>query len=158
MAYKVYFDEEKPYAVADTIEEVAALLKLRSNGHSARPTSLGTATPLFEREDRVLHFFDEINDNARRLLVALLKHERGIRGERFAEETGLTSDKFGGIFGGASKIAKNLGLKIEQFVISDFVVKSSERYRFYKPGKLLLEYGDVLKKAEKEDISDSKIQ
>jgi len=153
MAYRVYFDEGKPYAVADTIEEVAALLKLRTNGHPARPVN--SAAPLFEREDKVLEFFERINDNARKLLLALLKHEKGIKGEQFAEETRFASDKFGGIFGGASKIAKSLGLKIEQFVISDFVVKGSERYRFYKPGRMLLEHGDILRQAEKEGVINS---
>jgi hypothetical protein len=150
MRTKVFFPKEgDPYIEADSLEEALALVKLSSNGHSAqRPLRfprLGTGSA-----GDVLQFFLDINDNARKLLLALIKHEKGIRGEQFTEETGVASEKFGGIFGGASKIAKKNGLKIEQFVHSEMIVKGSERYRFLRPGKLLLENADRLRQNARE--------
>lgn len=95
--------------------------------------------------DDVSQFFLSINENARKLLLILLKHENGVRGDQFASETGVASEKFGGIFGGASKIAKKNGLKIKQFVVSEMIVKGTERYRFLKPGRLLLENAEKLR-------------
>jgi hypothetical protein len=146
MPIKVFFDKDKPYAEADTLEEAIALLKLGFNGApSRRGHAADSLAAISGQTGGVYRFFLSINENARKILLALLKHEKGIRGEEFSEETGFPSEKFGGILGGASKIAKNNGLKIEHFVISNFVVEGTERYRFYKPGKLLLEYADKLK-------------
>lgn len=146
MAIKVFFDGKRPYAEADTIEEVAALLKIGSNGNSAHhKQEAGLFSSPLSKESSVYDFFVQVNENARMLLTALFKHEKGIRGDEFSEEVGIKPEKFGGIFGGASKIAKKNGLKIEHFVVSEFIAKDSDRYRFYKPGKLLLQYGGDLR-------------
>lgn len=151
MPIKVFFPKGgDPYAEADTPEEAASLLKLNSNGFP--PPKHGwpqlKTVPLGGPD--VAGFFLTINENACKLLLALLKHENGVRGEQFSEETKVASEKFGGIFGGASKIAKKYGFKIQQFVRSEMVVKGSDRYRFFRPGKLLLENAEKLKQAAKE--------
>lgn len=151
MPIKVYSPKSgDPYFEAGTPEEALDLLNLlksNSNGHVAQPARF----PRLEGpSDDVMLFFLTINDNARKLLVALVKYEDGVRGDRFSDETGIAPDKFGGIFGGASKIAKNYGLKIKQFVISEMIVKGTDRYRFFRPGKLLLENTDKLRQAAKE--------
>ncbi len=150
MPIKVFFPKEgAPYAEADTPEEAASLLKLNSNGFS--PSKLDWPLKTVPIGDAaVAQFFLTINENARKLLLTLLKHEKGVRGGQFSEETGIVSEKFGGIFGGASKIAKKHGLKLEQFVRSEMIVKDNDRYRFFKPGKLLLENAEKLKQAAKE--------
>jgi hypothetical protein len=157
MPIRVYFPRiGDAYVVADTAEEAVALLKLNSNGFTPhfqkespeRIKELPPATTAFQGI-KVASFFLGINTNAHNLLLALLKHEKGVRGETFSDETGIAAEKMGGIFGGASKIAKKYELRIEQFVISNMVVKGSERYRFFKPGKLLLEYADKLKEVVK---------
>ncbi len=149
MRTKVFFPKEgDPYIEADSLQEALALVKLSSNGHSTQQMRF----PRFETTsgDDVTQFFLTINENARKLLLALLKHEKGVRGEQFSDETGIASEKFGGIFGGASKIAKNYGLNIKKFVGSEMIVSGTDRYRYFKPGKLLLENADKLKQAAKE--------
>ncbi len=148
---KVFFPKEgDPYIEASSLEDALALVKTASNGHVTQhlrfPRTESSPIP----EANVMNFFVSINENARKLLLTLLKHGNGVHGEEFSEETGVGSEKFGGIFGGASKIAKNYGLKIQQFVRSEMVVKGSDRYRFYRPGKLLLENAEKLKQAAKE--------
>lgn len=148
MPIKVYFPKDgDPYIEAGTPEDALALLKIGSNGRATQQMRF----PRFDNpSDDVTQFFLTINENARKLLCALAKYESGVRGDKFSDETGIAPEKFGGIFGGASKIAKNYGLKIKQFVISEMVVKGTDRYRFFKPGKLLLENADKLKQAAKE--------
>jgi len=151
MPYKVVFPKNgDPYIEADSLQDALAMVRQNSNGHVTQ------SVVRFPREvatDDVTQFFLNINDNSRRLLLALLKHERGVRGEQFSDETGVPSEKFGGIFGGASKIAKNYGLKLKQFVVSEMIVSGTERYRYFRPGKLLLEHGDKLRQTAKEDAA-----
>jgi hypothetical protein len=148
MPIKVFFPKTgDPYVEADSPHEALALLKLGSNGHFVQPLRFARTET---EEDNVAQFFLAINDNGRKSLLALLKHEKGVRGEQFSEETGIAAEKFGGIFGGASKIAKKYGLKIKHFVGSEMVVSGSERYRYFRPGKLLLENAEKLKQAAKE--------
>jgi hypothetical protein len=155
MPIKVYFPKTgDPYVEADTPQEALSLLKLGSNGHAVQPARfprLETATAITST-DEVTQFFLTINENARKLLLVLLKHERGVRGEQFAEETGIGAEKMGGIFGGASKIAKNCGLKIKHFVGSEMIVSGNERYRYFRPGKLLLENADRLRQVAKDEV------
>lgn len=151
-AIKVFFPKDgDPYIEASSLEDALALVKTSSNGHAAQhlrfPRTESSPIP----EANIMNFLVSVNENARKLLVALVKHGNGVTGEEFSEETGVGSEKFGGIFGGASKIAKNYGLKIQQFVRSEMVVKGSNRYRFYRPGKLLLENAEKLKQAAKEN-------
>jgi hypothetical protein len=151
MAIRVVFPPNgTPYAEADTPEEAAALLRLNSNGHSPtkREWPKLDVEPLPEL--RMSQFFLMVNDNARKLMLALVKHEKGVRGDEFAEETGIASEKVGGILGGASKIAKKFNLRFEQLVRSEMVVKGSDRYRFFRPCRLLLENADALKQAAKD--------
>lgn len=155
MRYRVFLREGGPYTETDDADAALDLMKLCSNGHRPRTLDLEkdladrALSKIPDRELNVWNFFLLINDNARKLLLALLKHKNGIRGEQYSEETGFPADKLGGIFGGASKIAKGNALKIEYFVDSKMIVKGTERYRFFKPGKLLLEYADKLKEASK---------
>jgi hypothetical protein len=150
MPIKVYFPKTgDPYVEADSPQDVVALLKLNANGHSAQQPMRFPRTQEVDEDLKVAQFFIEINENARKLLLALVKHEDGLRGDKFSEETGVVPEKFGGIFGGASKIAKKYGLRIRQFVVSEMKIKGTDRYRFFKPGKLLLENADDLRQAAK---------
>ncbi len=150
MKYKVFLKEGGAYTETEDAQAAFELMKLCSNGHSPRTVDLGKALDKIPVRDLdVWTFFMDINDNARKLFLALLKHKNGIRGEEFSQESGFPAEKLGGIFGGASKIAKNYNLKIQQFVVSQQIIKGSERYRFFKPGKLLLDYADKLKEAAK---------
>ncbi len=153
---KVFFPKDgDPYIEASSLEDALALVKNGSNGHVAKhmrfPRVESSAIP----EANVINFFVSINENARKLLLALVRHEHGVRGEQFSDETGVRSEKFGGIFGGASKIAKKYGLKIQHFVRSDMVVKGTDRYRFFRPGKLLLENAEKLKQTAKDGAARS---
>lgn len=148
---KVYFPKDgDPYIEASSLEDALALVKTIFNGHAPQHLRFSRLETAPTEGANVVQFFLTINENARKLLLALLKHENGVRGEQFSEETGVKSEKFGGIFGGASKIAKKYQLRIQQFVRSDMIVKGTDRYRFFRPGKLLLENADKLKQAAKE--------
>src|ERR1700687_221704 len=130
MAIKVFFPKSgDPYIEAASLEDALDLVKQSSNGHAAQQPM---RFPRFETSsaDDVTQFFLTINENARKLLLALLKHEKGVRGEQFSDETSIASEKFGGIFGGASKIAKKYGLNIKKFVGSEMIVSGTDRYRY----------------------------
>jgi len=153
MPIKVFFPKSgDPYIEAASLEDALDLVKQSSNGHGTqRPMPF----PRFENPaDDMTQFFLTINENARKLLLALLKHEKGVRGEEFSDETGISSEKFGGIFGGASKIAKKYGLNIKKFVGSEMIVSGTDRYRYFKPGKLLLENAEKFRQAAKEGVKD----
>ena len=155
MPIRVFFPKGgDPYMEADSPQDALALLKFSSNGHAAQPMRFPRPEFAGSEDANVTQFFLTINGNARKLMLALLRHEKGVRGEQFSEETGVASEKFGGIFGGASKIAKKYSLRIQQFVRSEMIVKGSERYRFFRPGKLLLENADKLRQPAKEAAGD----
>jgi hypothetical protein len=153
MKYKVFLKEGGAYTETEDAQAAFELMKLCSNGHAPRTVDLKNIdralSKIPDQDLNVWTFFMEINDNARKLLLTLLKHKSGIRGEEFSQESGFPAEKLGGIFGGASKIAKKFDLRIQQFVVSQQVIKGSERYRYFNPGKLLLEYAEKLKEAAK---------
>jgi hypothetical protein len=154
MKYKIFLKEGgAAYTETDDAKAAFELMKVCSNGHAPHTVDLQkidkALSKIPDQDLNVWTFFMEINDNARRLFLTLLKHKNGIRGEEFSQESGFPAEKLGGVFGGASKIAKNFDLRIQQFVVSQQIVKGSERYRFFKPGKLLLDYAEKLKEAAK---------
>ncbi|MBI3662178.1 MAG: hypothetical protein HY234_03895 [Acidobacteria bacterium] len=154
--YKVCPKEGGPIIIVPTLEEAVRLVKLLSNGHGSEVKDMVPAPQEDHEAGRVENFFLSINENARTLLSALSKHRNGVRGEQLAKETGFTPDKFGGIFGGASKIAKKFGLRFEKFVVSEIIVKGTERYRFLQPGKLLIENEGKLYQAVEDSMIDVK--
>lgn len=143
MPYKVFFKENGPFALADTPEEAAALLRLGVGSAIDFVKLKGTIIPA--EQERVRAFWLETNNNASRFLTNLLKYSGGITGEKFAEEVGLAPEKFGGVLGGASKIAKKHNLKFEDFVSSEMRTEGTRRYRWICPGPLLLKYKDEFK-------------
>jgi hypothetical protein len=143
MPYKVFFKENGPFALADTPEEAAALLRLGTVSGIEFIKLKGTILPA--EQERVRAFWLGTNKNASRFLTNLLKYPEGITGERFAEEMGLAPEKFGGVLGGASKIAKKHSLKFEDFVISEMRTEGTRRYRWLCPGTLLLKYKEDFK-------------
>jgi hypothetical protein len=157
MPYRVYFPKDgTPYIETDSVEEAIALAQSRPESSKKpmptlnfAPKSGSSAQP----ENAVKLVFMAINENARKFLVVLAHHSEGIRGEQFSVETKIESEKFGGILGGLSKIAKNYGLKMRDFVDSKLVVKGSERYRFLRPTKLLIENQDKLRSVMKDAVS-----
>jgi len=127
------------YAEADTAEEAAALLRLMSQPTVTAKTA--TVAPVIRNEDdAVTQFVSAINDNSRKFLAALSKHPNGVKAEQFGEETGFTTDKFGGILGGASKLAKKYNLDFGTFVVSEMRNEKSMRFRFLMPGPMLIKH------------------
>jgi hypothetical protein len=143
MPYKVFFKENGPFALADTPEEAAALLRLGTVSGIEFIKLKGTILPA--EQERVRAFWLETNRNASKFLVHLLNHPEGITGDKFAEEIDLTAEKFGGVLGGASKIAKKHSLKFEDFVSSEMRTEGTRRYRWLCPGPLLLKYKEDFK-------------
>jgi hypothetical protein len=138
MSYKVFFKENGPFALAETPEEAAALLRLGGGTGIDFIKLRGTLLPA--EQERVRAFWLDTNKNASRFMTNLLKYPEGITGEKFAEEIGLAPEKFGGVLGGASKIAKKHSLKFEDFVNSEMRTEGTRRYRWLCPGPLLLKY------------------
>lgn len=125
---------------ADTPEEAAAFYK--ALGISSAPVirPLNGEAQLADESVRVRRFFESINCNGRKFLVSLIAHKNGVKGERFAELTGFSVDKFGGIMGGMAKQAETQTLRRETFIISEMRADGTDRYRFLLPGPLLLKY------------------
>src|SRR5581483_5008336 len=141
MPIKVYFPSG--YAEADTPEENASLLRLMGAPVAPAKTT-GTILAPKNEEDAVTQFFAAINDNSRKFLAALARHMNGVRAEEFGEETGFTTDKFGGILGGASKLAKKYQLNFSQFVVSEMRNEKHMRFRFLRPGEMLVKHASKL--------------
>jgi hypothetical protein len=147
MPIKVMFSENGPFALVDTPEEALALLKANHNGTGQ--LAFRTATPAVT-SDSISKFFSTINENAKKFLMILAKHPDGVKGETFAQETGFAVEKFGGILGGASKIAKNSGIAFKKMVISEMRTEGAHRYRFLRPGALLVQHSPELERTASE--------
>lgn len=143
MPYKVFFREGGPFALADTPEEAAALLRVGTNPAVDFLTLAGTIIP--SEPERVRSFWEDINHNARNFLIHLLNHPDGVTGDKFTEEIKLGSEKFGGVLGGASKIAKKHNISFALLVESEMRVEGTRRYRWLRPGQLLVKYKEDLK-------------
>ncbi len=143
MPYKVFFKENGPFALADTPEEAAALLRL--GGGTGIDFIKLQGTIVESEQERIRSFWLEVNSNATQFLTHLLNHADGITGEKFAEEIKLVPEKFGGVLGGASKIAKRHHLDFGKIVISELRTEGTHRYRWICPGPLLLKYKEDFK-------------
>ena len=140
--YKVFFKEDGPFALADTPEEAAALMKaLGVSGPASLPIVgiFPEATP-----DAIRKFWKELNENGKRFLSLLAQYPNGVKGERLSSELELPPEKFGGVLGGASKIARKHNLDFGQLVISEMKSEGTQRYRWLCPGPLLLRYSDEI--------------
>jgi len=139
---KVFVAEGGPYALVETPEEAATLLKhLGVKG----PTSL----PVYGRsalseDEAILKFWSGINKNAKLLLSHLMKYKDGVKGERLSEEINLPLEKFGGVLGGASKIAKKYGFSFGKIVESEMRTEGTQRYRWLCAGPLLVRYKEKI--------------
>jgi hypothetical protein len=138
MAIRVYYPKEGPVAVVDTPEEAAALLRLGTSPASMQLKIEG-AIPVSQPEAMKL-FSQQINSNARTLLAQLLVHANGVRGDLLSEEVKMAVEKFGGVLGGASKIAKKNRLDFKKIVVSEMRTEGTQRYRWLAPGSLLVKY------------------
>jgi hypothetical protein len=119
------------------------------------PKSNSTSDDLADNEmERVRAFFKSINPNARKFLFLLIAHKEGVRGTQFAQMSGFSVNKFGGIMGGMEKMAKHQKLKGEQFIQSTQRISGTARYRWLSPGRLLLKYEMELQKIRKEDTGE----
>jgi hypothetical protein len=135
----------------DSAEELAAALKVVGDREPEKKVVVVDAVAQHADEtERVRAFFRNINANARKFMVALIAYKSGIKGERFAEASGFSTDKFGGIMGGIEKHATNQNLRREHFIISEQRIEGTSRYRFLAPGKMLLRYEIDLAKAIKQ--------
>lgn len=146
MPIKVVFGDDV-YALADTPEEAMSLIKLSKNGAPA------SHKPIKSEEERVRDFALEINSNAMKFLCTMLAHPTGITGDAFTEKTDIKAEKFGGVLGGASKIAKKHDLDLDQFVFSEMRVGEAGRYRFLGPGVLLTKYSAMFARRAKTSVA-----
>jgi hypothetical protein len=143
----------------DSAEELAAALKVIGTEKMPEKKSvIDAVAQLADEGERVKAFFRSINPNARKFMVALIAYKNGVKGERFAESSGFSSEKFGGIMGGIEKHATNQELKRESFIISEQRIEGTSRYRFLAPGKMLLKYEidlnkTIIQERESEAIS-----
>lgn len=135
--YEVYYKKGGPFTVVESLEEADKLMKMGN----ARTIELPVTGRTSLSETESMHeFILAINSNARNFLVNLANHPEGTTGEKFALEIGLSTDKFGGVLGGASKIALRLGLNFSQMVRSELRTEGTTRYRWLAPGPLLMRF------------------
>jgi len=137
MPIKVFFKEEGPFALVDTLEEAATLMKMGTPG--TINLEVAAQTGLTESE-AIKTFWKEINNNAKNFVRYVLLHPDGVKGEKLTEQLNIPAEKFGGIMGGASKIAGKFGIAWNQLIISELKAEGALRYRWLQPGTLLLKY------------------
>jgi hypothetical protein len=137
MPIKVFFKEDGPFALVDTAEEAAALMRV---GTTPGPGIIIAGKTGLGESEALRIFWKEINPNAKKFLSYLLLHPDGVKGDKVAEEIGLPSEKFGGVLGGASKIAAKFNIAWSGIVISELRTEGTQRYRWMQPGPLLLKY------------------
>jgi|SRR5579863_4485406 len=139
---KLHFGDSDSFVTADTPEEAAQLIQLlilkSKNARTALPI-VGKST--LSEAEAIAAFWAGINSNAKMFLVYLLKHPKGVKGDSFSDEINMPVEKFGGVLGGASKIAKKQNLKFKKIVESEMRIEGTQRYRWLCPGPLLLKYG-----------------
>jgi hypothetical protein len=143
----------------DSAEELAQALKVIGGEPKSERKSLDLEAQRADEGQRVRAVFLSINPNARKFMAHLLTNRKGIKGERFVELSGFSSDKFGGIMGGVKKCAENQELRRDQFIISEQKVEGTERLRILAPGQMLLKYEFdfrkiLAQKAEAEILSE----
>lgn len=146
MAIKVFFEEGGAYAEVENAEQAATLLKEFSKSKKELTEKSVRPNVLLSEDVAVKRVLYGVNLNAKSLLIELAQHKAGIKGEKFADTTGVSADKLGGVLGGISKIAKKYGRTLEEFVISETRTEGTLRFRFLAPGTLLLKYVDILPK------------
>jgi hypothetical protein len=137
MSYKVFFKEDGPFALVDTLEEAAALLRM---GATSRTELIVAGKTSLTEIEAMRAFWKEINHNAKKFLSYLLLRPDGVKGDKLTEEIGLPSDKFGGVLGGASKIANKYGVAWSGILLSELRTEGTQRYRWLEPGPLLLKH------------------
>lgn len=124
----------------DSAGELAHVLKVIGGREKSESSPVDLEAQRLDEGQRVRAVFLSVNPNARKFMAILLAHRKGLTGERFAELSGITSDKFGGIMGGVRKCAENQEMERDQFIISEQKMQKTERTRFLEPGKMLLKY------------------
>lgn len=129
-----------PIVYPDTVEEGAAFIKAFGGTQLPQMRPVNIEAQIADESERVKRFFTSINANGRKFLVSLISYKNGIKGEKLAELTGFSADKFGGIMGGMAKQAENQTLRRDAFIVSEMRTAGTERYRFLAPGPLLLKY------------------
>jgi hypothetical protein len=143
---KLHFGNLDSFVTADTPEEAAQLIELlilkSKNVRTTLPV-MGKST--LSENEAFAEFWAGINSNAIMFLTYLLKYPNGVKGDHFSDEINLPVEKFGGVLGGASKIAKKHNLRFAKIVQSEMRVEGAQRYRWLCPGPLLLKYGKELK-------------
>jgi hypothetical protein len=140
---KVFLNENGPFILADTLEDAIKVLRKLGGNPAAELPLLGKT--VMGEEEAIHKFWLEINKNARILLTHLLKYPEGTTGDKFSEEIKIAPEKFGGILGGTSKIAKKFGIKFEEVVTSQLRTEGTLRFRWLCPGPLLLKYKGAFK-------------
>jgi len=137
MPVKVFFKEDGPFALVNTLEEAAALMKMGTP--KTIDLEVAAKTGLTESE-AIKTFWKEINHNAKNFVRYVLLHPDGVKGEKLTEQLNIPAEKFGGIMGGASKIAGKFDISWSQLVVSELKTDGTLRYRWLQPGSLLLKY------------------
>jgi len=147
MPIKIVWEEGRPVAFADTTAEAIELLKANFNG-----TDLAEKKSLPKSRDehpanegaRIQSVFQLIQPRAKKLLAAISKHEIGAEADQLSEEIGEPTAAFGGFLGHVTKTAEKYGIRGRDLVVSKFETKGSRRFRFIKPGALLIKYASNL--------------
>lgn len=141
MAYK--FNVDGVDITTDSAAEMSEFLRIHRNG-AAHSNGASNALEQQHEAQAVAKFFSSINKNAAHCFLVLARYRDGISTDKLADETGVAVEKFGGTFGGATKIAKREHLDPAKFVVSKTESKGTERFKMFRPGPLLLKYVGVL--------------
>jgi hypothetical protein len=146
MPIKVQWDTDGPYAICDTPAEAIELMR------QARLPGKGTHKPVTEPkpepqkvrqngavEDRIGALVGGINGKAQTVIRSLLDFPNGVESEEFSQACGIATAGLGGLLGSITKAAKNAHVKVTDVVQSEFRVDGKRRFKWYTPGKILME-------------------
>jgi hypothetical protein len=140
MAIRIQWGPDEPVAICDTVAEALEVLQRGSGPHRNNGKQQRTAPA----QGNVAELFDEINDNAVRVLGIIANSPNGIEGQQLSDASGISLISMGGVFGGVSKLARKHNLTIERLIDSETRFEGGRRYRWFAPTDLLVQHRHLL--------------
>ncbi len=140
MAIRIQWEGGAPVAVCDTVAEARELLQHpgpAANGNA--PKIPGEALRVQGNEEKARNLSRLANVKSKNIMRVLLDNQGGIEGEQLSKTSGIDIAGIGGVLGSLSKAAEKSGFLKEQVVLAETRMDGRRRYRWYAPGKVLLE-------------------
>lgn len=93
-----------------------------------------------ESEYLLSRIFNAMNDNAKSVLVVLVKYPQDARAETVLGEASLPASMLSGVVGSISRTCHKLRFPLSQVIVSRVQVHGSERIRILKLGDAFMKF------------------